>query len=90
MYYEEKVSGGKLVCFSVETAGGAVKKVRITGDFFLHPEDTIVRIEEALAGLAVDAGEDEAERRIMRAVGNSELIGATPGDFARIFKRAVS
>ena len=90
MRCEEKVPNGKLVCVSVETQNGQVTEVKITGDFFLHPEETIEKIEHSLEGVPVDIDEAEAASRIGTALEGAQLIGATAEDLARIFKKAVS
>ena len=80
---------GKMVCFSVETDDGKISNVRITGDFFLHPEDKIDDIEDSLEGLPKDVSEKTAASSIRSALGDAQLIGATPEDFARVFRRAI-
>ncbi len=90
MRYEEKIPNGKLVCVSVEAQDSQVKEVKITGDFFLHPEDAIERIEKSLHDIPVDMDESEVASRIGAALEGAQLIGATPEDLARIFKKAVS
>lgn len=90
MQWEEKVPNGKLVCFSVKAHDGRVTGVKITGDFFLHPEDTIYKVEEFLTGIPANIRENEVASMVREALGDAQLIGATPEDFARIFKRAVS
>ncbi|MBN1170521.1 biotin--protein ligase [Candidatus Micrarchaeota archaeon] len=87
MRYEEKVPNGKMVCFDVECKEGKTTKVLITGDFFLHPEDAIAGIEKSLTGISADC--TEIQQKISGALGNAELIGATPEDLARIFRKAV-
>jgi lipoate-protein ligase A len=89
MKCEEKIPGGKLVAIEVWAEAGLVTKAKITGDFFLHPEDAIDGLERSLAGLPLSCGEAEAESRLRACLGGSELIGATAGDLARIFVKAV-
>lgn len=60
---ETKVQGGKLVRLQAKV-NGDVREVRISGDFFLHPEESIERIEEALVGLSRDAGREEIIKRV--------------------------
>ncbi len=43
-----KVQGGKLLKARVETSGGRIASLKLTGDFFLHPEETLAEIETAL------------------------------------------
>ncbi|MDD5171765.1 MAG: lipoate protein ligase C-terminal domain-containing protein [Candidatus ainarchaeum sp.] len=90
MRCEEKVKGGKLVCIEIVPKDGKAAKVRITGDFFLHPEDSINALEQSLEGVDLTSGEDEIAARLKKALGQAQLIGASPEDLARIFKRASS
>lgn len=90
MRCEEKVAGGKLVCIEVSASGGRVTAVSITGDFFLHPEERITSLENALLGIQLSESEESVARALEHALGDGELIGATPRDLARIFRRAVS
>jgi len=89
---EEKIPGGKLVCIDVQISGGKASAVKITGDFFLHPEEAIEKIERSLLGLSIDASESEISSKIKRSLEHqgAQLIGASPEDLARIFKKAVS
>jgi lipoate-protein ligase A len=89
MKSEEKVQGGKLVCIEVWTEDGKVGKLRITGDFFLHPEDVIDALERALVGAPLTVSEGEAAAMFGKALGDAQLIGASCDDLARIFKKAV-
>jgi lipoate-protein ligase A len=49
---EYKVEGGKLVKAQVEKGDGWILRVKITGDFFIHPEEFLEELEEALAARA--------------------------------------
>ncbi len=89
MKCEEKIPGGKLIAIEVQASGGVVGGVKITGDFFLHPEEAITRAEAALVGLPLPAEESEVAARLRAAMGDAQLIGASADDFARIFMRAV-
>ncbi|MEW6035515.1 MAG: biotin--protein ligase [Candidatus Micrarchaeota archaeon] len=89
MRCEEKVPGGKLVCIEVRAEGGKVAQIRITGDFFLHPEEAIDALEKALVSAPLSIPEAEAAERLSAALGGALLIGATCGDLARIFRKAV-
>jgi len=78
-----KVEGGKLVKAQLETEGTRIKKVKITGDFFLHPEELIEGLEKTMEGTTlyeqVLADRIEAFLKKNKAV----LLGASPEDFAR-------
>ncbi|MCX8206049.1 MAG: hypothetical protein N3H30_02355 [Candidatus Micrarchaeota archaeon] len=52
---ERKVEGGKLVRVTAVFRGDVLESVRITGDFFIHPEDYVVKMESELAGVNIGA-----------------------------------
>ena len=89
MRWEEKISGGKLVCVEVSADGETVAKVRISGDFFLHPEEKIAEIERSFEGIPLSSGEAEILARLEAALGAAELVGVSAGDLARMFRKAV-
>lgn len=45
-----KVPNGKLLKVTLEFDDDAIKRVRLTGDFFAYPEEAMAKIEDALAG----------------------------------------
>ena len=71
---------------------GVVSRVKITGDFFLHPEDAIAELEKALMSISIVSPETEIIRKLADSMkeNNAQLIGASIEDFARIFKKAVA
>jgi len=93
MQFEEKIAGGKLVCIEVwSTDSSTADRVRISGDFFLHPEDSIEDIEDSLIGLPLDSNEGAIEARIAKSLQkrDASLIGVSAKDIARLFAKAVS
>jgi len=88
MRIEEKVPGGKLVCIDVEGAEGRIASIRITGDFFLHPEETIEKIENALIGAPVN----EVATRVASTLkeNDAQFIGVSPGDIERMIGKVIS
>jgi lipoate---protein ligase len=86
---EEKISNGKLVCVEVLAEGGRISRLRITGDFFLHPEEAIGLLEGALSGQPLSIAQIEAESLLISALGDAQLIGASPADLARLIRKAV-
>lgn len=53
-----KVSGGKLLKVTVRSQGGTIEDVRVTGDFFIYPEEALELLEAKLKGrMARDVGE---------------------------------
>ncbi len=80
---EYKVEGGKLVKAQVTMDGDKIRKVKITGDFFLHPEEFLEELEETLVGSLLD---ETSLARLIKSVAerkNATLLGVSPEDFAK-------
>jgi len=87
---ELKVPGGKLLRVSSTIKGGRIEEVRITGDFFMHPEDAIDELERRLKGVSSD---EAAIRGVVEAFFKSvapTVLGAAPQDFAEVILRSIS
>ncbi len=78
-----KVPGGKLVKIKLQASADRIGVVKILGDFFLHPEETILRIEESLIGIG--AQERVIEERISQTLKefDATLVGVTAADIAK-------
>ncbi len=83
-----KIPGGKLVKVKLSTSSGKIEQVRILGDFFLHPEETIQVIEDSLVGCKED--ENYIARAIEQVLKNSDatLIGAAASDVSKTIMTA--
>ncbi|MEM3440358.1 MAG: lipoate protein ligase C-terminal domain-containing protein [Candidatus Bathyarchaeia archaeon] len=80
---EHKVRGGKLIRVLLEEDRGRIARIRITGDFFLHPEDAIFELERALEGVELKEGPLlERIKEVYRSAG-AFSIGAGPEDFVK-------
>ena len=86
----EKIPGGKLLRIKVDYED-RINSVKITGDFFLHPEEAIGDIEKSLLGVKADQGESVIANIISEVVKAKriELIGITPEAIARVVKGAM-
>ncbi len=78
-----KAPGGKLLRIRLREEMGMIKSVRITGDFFLVPEDSLPKLEKMLE----DAPLREAELKLLvdrffRGTG-AQGLGITPDDFVK-------
>ncbi|MHA2208460.1 MAG: lipoate protein ligase C-terminal domain-containing protein [Candidatus Thorarchaeota archaeon] len=82
-YYSHKVPGGKLIKVRIESRNESIQKITLLGDFFLHPEDVLEKIEESLMGvyLSEDAIIDKLEAVLEE--NQATLIGADAKDFAQ-------
>lgn len=85
---EFKVKDGKLIKVDLFADLGKIRQIKITGDFFLHPEDTIDKIETALKGQRID--ESVLSSLIGKILDKNEatLLGASAEDFAKCIMMA--
>lgn len=90
MIASQKVKEGKLIKVEVE-CDEFIKKIKITGDFFLHPEDVLEKIEKSILGLEKDAGTEEIASRIHKIVeaNDVQMIGVSPESLAQVIKEAL-
>jgi len=85
---EYKVAGGKLLRVQLSEKDGRIRQVKITGDFFLHPETFIESMEEDLAGQPLDEKKIATFLRSSLELRGAVLLGASPEDFARCIMMA--
>ena len=78
-----KVEGGKLIKVQLEIEDNKIKKVKITGDFFLHPEELIDEMEKAVEGVVLHEQVLADRIRAFIVKNKAVLLGASPEDFAR-------
>jgi lipoate-protein ligase A len=85
---EYKAEGGKLIKVQLRRDGDRIGFIRITGDFFMHPEDLIEDFEKALLGCPIN--EDAIVKVIRDFICGRGIIllGAKPEDFAKGIGRA--
>lgn len=85
---EYKAEGGKLIKVQLSIKDDKISYIKITGDFFMHPEELIEELEKALIGCTLN--EAEITDSIKRFIDEKEviLLGANPNDFAKCIIRA--
>ncbi len=68
-----------------------VEWIKITGDFFLHPDDTLEQIEDCLGGADIPLDQHRLAGCIegVLAENRAELIGASPEDIVSLLQEAV-
>ncbi len=81
-----KVKGGKLIKVRLVKDKDLIRNIRIFGDFFIHPEESIDILEDSLKNVTLS----EAEKKILDFFKNVELVGATAEDFVATVKIAYS
>lgn len=77
-----KIPGGKLVKVKLWIDAEKIERITILGDFFLHPEETIQAIENALVGTELNVTSIASIISKVMRESNASLIGATPEDLA--------
>ncbi len=75
-----KVPNGKLLRIETELDDDIISSIKITGDFFIHPETAIVDIEKFLTGIKIKDISDKLEKFIKEK--KITLIGFSPADLA--------
>lgn len=92
MHGEYKVPGGKLVVVDLDVDDeGRLKDVRVSGDFFLEPDDAIERMDSALEGAPSDTDTAGLKARIEGALPPSAvLFGFTSESVAIAVRRALA
>ncbi len=85
----EKIPGGKLVRVEAEFQK-TVTSARITGDFFLHPEDGLQFLEKVLVSVPVPVDISSVTYRLEAEVKKHNLnpVGLTMDAIARCLKAA--
>ncbi|ROR74382.1 lipoate--protein ligase family protein [Bogoriella caseilytica] len=78
MHGEFKVPQGKLVVADLDVEAGVLARVRLSGDFFLEPEEALGRMSDALEGLPADAPASTYEEAVERARQNAVMVGFDP------------
>lgn len=86
----EKIPGGKLVRVKVDY-GNSINDVKITGDFFLHPEESITKIESCLRGIDRNLEQNVIVEKIKNVVDSNGiiLVGITEDAIAKTLKEAM-
>ncbi|MFH0972140.1 MAG: hypothetical protein V1835_06260 [Candidatus Micrarchaeota archaeon] len=86
-----KVEGGKLLRMELELTPERVKSIKITGDFFIHPEDSLVVIEKALAMTLPDAEMNVIANNLKDIVADQgiQMVGVSAEALSATFKEAV-
>lgn len=86
-----KIPQGKLVRISLDYDTATLQNIKICGDFFIHPEETIEEMERALYHLPVEAAETRIQQLLDRAVHakNAQLIGVDTQTVAKLIHEVI-
>lgn len=90
MHGEFKVPGGKLVVVDLDVADGKLADVRVSGDFFLEPDEALPAIDAALTGLPVSTESAQLAAAVTAALPEgSVLLGFSAEAIATTVRRAL-
>ncbi|MTD15405.1 lipoate--protein ligase family protein [Nakamurella sp. YIM 132087] len=90
MHGEYKVPGGKLVVADLAVEDDRLTGVRISGDFFLEPDEALEELTAALQGRPADTDADALAAAVRRAIGPGvTMVGFTPESVAIAVRRAL-
>lgn len=87
MKAEYKIPGGKLLACTVETQNDKITELKISGDFFMHPEDSIIDLEKAILGSMVSDYPNKIRGFFKKT--NISLIGVAEDDFINVIQLAL-
>lgn len=87
MKASHKVPGGKMVNIEIKEEDSTVSEINIRGDFFIEPPEKLEALENSIEGLNIEADSTKIERKLEDV--DAELIGFSPSDIVKAFKKAV-
>lgn len=87
---KQKVKEGKVVKVEIE-CNELIRNIRITGDFFIHPEDILDEIEKSIIGLERSASIETITSNIRSRIANMDvrMIGISPESIALLVREAL-
>ncbi len=87
-----KVPNGKLLRITLEYDTTTLEKIRICGDFFCHPEETIEGMEKALNHLPVEAKPERIKHVLDEVVAQkkAQLVGFDTETLSKLISEAIN
>ncbi|WP_234987651.1 biotin--protein ligase [Novilysobacter spongiicola] len=91
MHGEYKEPGGKLVVVDLTVEEGRLRRVQVSGDFFLEPDSSLDAINRALEGLPADSSEDQLATAVAEGLDPAaHLYGISARGVAVAVRRALA
>lgn len=91
MHGEYKVPGGKLVVVDFGLNDGQISDFRLSGDFFLEPDDALACINGAVEGMSPNGTIEQFGEAIQNALPSEvHLLGFTPASVGVAIRRAIT
>ncbi len=87
---KQKVKEGKVVKVEVD-CDEIINDIKITGDFFIHPEDILDEIEKSIIGLEISASIETITSNIKSRIADRDIqmIGISPESIALLIREAL-
>lgn len=90
MHGEFKVPGGKLVVVDLDVVDDRIASFRLSGDFFLEPDEALAAIDAAVNGLPADTDARAIAAAVQAALPEGAvLLGFSPESVATAIRRAL-
>ncbi|MGM5482672.1 MAG: lipoate protein ligase C-terminal domain-containing protein [Nanobdellota archaeon] len=83
-HIDHKAKNGKLLRIDADI-NKKINFIRITGDFFIHPESALEEIEKSLEGVSLENVEKVLQTFIESK--NIQIIGFKPSDLAEALRK---
>lgn len=80
---EYKVKDGKLIRVQLTRENDEIEEIKITGDFFLYPEEVIEDLEKRLTGHPLREGDLKTTVKSILEKRDATLMGASSEDLVR-------
>ncbi|WP_328730083.1 lipoate--protein ligase family protein [Streptomyces jietaisiensis] len=91
MHGEYKIPGGKLVVVDLDVIDGALRNVRVAGDFFLEPDEALPAIDAALEGAPAETDAAGLAARVKGGLPEGTVMyGLTAEGVAVAVRRALA
>ena len=89
-YSSQKVKEGKIVKVEAHF-DNVITKIKISGDFFLHPEEVLDDIEKSMLDLKSDVSFDTLVLKIHKIVNDydAQMIGISPESLALVIRETL-
>ena len=85
-----KAPGGKMVRVRLEEKDGRIESIKLSGDFFLIPEESLSKLEKMLGDVRLEENELKLlVDRFFRGT-NTHGLGVSPDDFVKAILAAKS
>ncbi|MCZ7401608.1 MAG: hypothetical protein O8C61_05245 [Candidatus Methanoperedens sp.] len=89
-YSSQKVKEGKIVKVEAQF-DNVITKLKISGDFFLHPEEVLDDIEKTMLDLKRDVSFETLVLKIQNIIKNydAQMIGISPESLALVIRETL-